>query len=66
MISMATSYNNVNDKICKMTLKGIQLKSKGFFSISYGVLEIWRKIERGGGGGANGLDRIKNLLCEHF
>ena len=39
----------VIDKICKMTVKGVKLKSESFFSISYGVLEIWRENPRGGG-----------------
>ena len=33
----------VVDKICKMTVRGVKLKSGSFFSISYGVLELWRK-----------------------
>ena len=34
-------------KICKMSLKGVKLKSESFFSISPGVLELWRKNLRG-------------------
>ena len=30
-----------------MTFKGIKLKSESFFSIFYGVLELWRKNPRG-------------------
>ena len=42
----------VSDKICKMTVMGVKSKSESFFSISYGVLELWRKnLRRGGGGG---------------
>ena len=37
----------VVDKICKMTVKGVKSKSESFFSISYGVLELWRKNLRG-------------------
>ena len=37
----------VIDKICKMTAKGVNLKSESFFSISYGVLELRRKTLRG-------------------
>ena len=33
----------VIDKICKMTVKSVKLKSESFFSISHGVLELWRK-----------------------
>ena len=35
------------DKICKMTVKGVKSKSESFFSISHGVLELWRKKLRG-------------------
>ena len=37
----------VIDKICKMTVKGVKSKSESFFSISHGVLELWRKNLRG-------------------
>ena len=37
----------VIDKICKMSIKGVKLKSESFFSISPGVLELWRKNLRG-------------------
>ena len=37
----------VIDKICKMTVKGVKSKSESFFSISRGVLELWRKNLRG-------------------
>ena len=33
----------VIDKIRKMSIKGVKLKSESFFSISPGVLELWRK-----------------------
>ena len=33
----------VIDKIRKMTVKGVKLKSESFFLISPGVLELWRK-----------------------
>ena len=36
----------VIDKICKMTVKGVQLKSECFLSITYGVLELWGKTPR--------------------
>ena len=38
----------VIDKIRKMSIKGVKLKSESFFSISPGVLELWRKNLRGG------------------
>ena len=38
----------VIDKICKMTVEGVKSKSESFFSISHGVLELWRKNLRGG------------------
>ena len=31
-----------------MSIKGVKLKSESFFSISPGVLELWRKNLRGG------------------
>ena len=37
----------VIDKIRKMSIKGVKLKSESFFSISPGVLELWRKNLRG-------------------
>ena len=33
----------VIDKICKMSVKGVKLKSESFFLISPGVLELRRK-----------------------
>ena len=47
----------VIDKIRKMSIKGVKLKSESFFSISPGVLELWRKNLRGGGG----PDRVNPL-----
>ena len=37
----------VIDKICKMSIKGVKLKSESFFSIPPGVLELWRENLRG-------------------
>ena len=37
----------------QMTVKGVKLKSESFFSISYGVSELWRKNLR------EGVDRVK-------
>ena len=48
----------VIDIICKMTVKGVKLKSESFFSISYNVLELWRKYPKGGGFRSPGLDRV--------
>ena len=39
----------VIDKICKITIKSVKLKSDSFFSIFLGVWELWRKTVRGGG-----------------
>ena len=39
----------VIDKIFKMTVKCVKLKSESFFLISHGVLELWRKNLRGPG-----------------
>ena len=49
----------VIDKIRKMSIKGVKLKSESFFSISPGVLELWRKNLRGGGFRPPGPDRVK-------
>ena len=40
----------VIDKIRKMSVKGVKLKSESYFSISPDVLELWRKNLKGGGG----------------
>ena len=37
----------VIDKIRKMSIKGVKVKSESFFSISPGVLELWKKNLRG-------------------
>ena len=51
----------VIDKICKMSIKGVKLKSESFFSISPGVLELWRKNLRGADSALPppGPDRVK-------
>ena len=41
----------VIDKIRKMSVKGVKLKSESYFLLSPGVLELWRKNLRGAGGG---------------
>ena len=58
----------VIDKISKMSVKGVKLKSESFFSISPGVFELWRKNLRGGGGSPPpGPDRVKaRIVSEHF
>ena len=48
----------VIDKIRKMSIKGVKLKSESFFSISYGVLELWRKNLRGADSAPPGPDRV--------
>ena len=48
----------VIDKICKMTFEGVKSKSESFFSISDGVLELWRKTL--GGFHPPGPDRVKS------
>ena len=50
-------------KICKMSIKGVKLKSESFFSISPGVLELWRKNLRGGRIPPPGPDRVKLFIC---
>ena len=47
-------------KICKMSIKGVKLKSESFFSISPRVLELWRKNLRGADSAPPpGPDRVK-------
>ena len=49
----------VIDKTCKMTVKGVKSKSESFFSISHGVLELWRKNLKGADRPPpSGLDRV--------
>ena len=57
---MATPYYN-GDKIRKITVKGVKLKSESFFLISPGVLELWRKNLRGveSTPPPPGMDRVK-------
>ena len=55
----------VIDKICKMTVKGVKLKSESFFLISPGVLELRRKNLRGDGFRPRPrIDRVKLPLRE--
>ena len=49
----------VVDKICKMTIKGVKLKSESFISISHGVLELWEKTLGGGICPPPGPDGVK-------
>ena len=50
----------VINKICKITAKVVKLKSESLFSISCGVLELWRKNPKGEGGFHHpGPDRVK-------
>ena len=50
----------VIDKIRKMSIKGVKLKSESYFSISPGVLELWKKNLGGGADSAlPGPDRVK-------
>ena len=69
-VAMATSYYNlatmVIDKIRKMSVKGVKLKSESYFSISLGVLELFRKNLRGADSAPPppGLDRVNKSF--HF
>ena len=56
----------VIDKIRKMSIKGVKLKSESFFSISPGVLELWRKNLGGGGGADSALPVQIGLNCAIF
>ena len=54
----------VIDKICK-GVKGVKSKSESFFSISHGVLELWRKNLRGRippPTPSPGMDRVNNIV----
>ena len=50
------------DKICKMTAKGVKLKSESFFSIYHGVLELRRKNLRFCP--LPGMDRVNERECQ--
>ena len=50
----------VIDIICKTIVKGVKLKSESFFSISHGVLELWRKNLRGAPP-PPGMDRVNQV-----
>ena len=51
----------VIDKIRKMSVKGVKLKSESYFLLSPGVLELWRKNLRGADSAPPppGPDRVK-------
>ena len=54
-------------KICKMSIEGVKLKSKSFFSISPGVLQLWRKTLGGGGfRPPPGPDRVKCIQLRKY
>ena len=53
----------VIDKMRKMSIKGVKLKSESFFLISPVVLELWRKNLSGGGFRPPGPDRVKMPTC---
>ena len=42
-VAMATSDYNGHWQNMQMTVKGVKLKSESFFSISPGILKLWRK-----------------------
>ena len=42
-----------------MSIKGVKLKSESFFSLSPGVLELWRKTLGGVDSAPPGPDRVK-------
>ena len=56
----------VIDKIRKMSIKGVKLKSESFFSISPGVLELWRKTLGGGGFRPSGPDMVNPFRSRLF
>ena len=54
----------VIDKIRKMTVNGVKLKSESFFLISPGVFELWRKT-LGDRIPPPGMDRVKkNVMAD--
>ena len=53
----------VIDKIRKMSVKGVKLKSESYFLLSPGVLELWRKT-LGGADSAPGPDRVKQMAMK--
>ena len=52
----------VIDKIRKVSIKGVKLKSESFFSISSGILELWRKTLGGRISPPPGPDRVKGKV----
>ena len=52
----------VTDKIRKMSVKGVKLKSESYFLLSPGVLELWRKNLRGGRFRPPGPDRVNHIV----
>ena len=54
------------DKILNMSTKGVKLKSESFFSISPGVLELWRKTLGGADSAPPGPDRVKIKELQMF
>ena len=55
----------VIDKIRKMSVRGVKLKSENFFSISPGVLELWRKNLKGADS-APGTDKVNPIQAGVF
>ena len=61
----------VIDKIRKMTVKGVKLKSESFFLISPGVLELWSYGGKTLGEGSGfrpppSMDRVNKYSTAHF
>ena len=48
--------------VCKMTLKAFRSKWSNFISLSFGVLELLRKVSWGGGGGFHPPVQISTIL----
>ena len=55
----------VIDKIRKTSDKGVKLKSESYFSISPGVLELWRK-NLWGADSDPGTDRVKQFVKDIY
>ena len=54
----------VIDKICKMTVEGVNSKSESLFSISHGVWSYGGKLWGGADSALPDPDRVKKLMSD--
>ena len=52
----------VIEKICKMSVKGVKLKSESFFLVSPAVFGVMQENLRGGADSAPSMDRVKGKI----